>query len=219
MKISLYFIFYIAMILELLLFILERDEATEQHVQDLQQMHTLADSLAGEFSKPLQLNVPPVTNAFAFGRTLQRVIGQMGESTRVVVSPIGLWSDRERQSVEYVVMDAGGRTICQEGVVTEEMGCVVNRTTGNAVFSKVFDREGEYTYTVVSRVRRAVPEYYPSIVRDSVQAKLQRRLGDDLWVSTDRAYPFTVVVKTEGQRLPPCEYCGQGPYRASRTGR
>jgi hypothetical protein len=219
MKISLYFIFYIAMILELLLFILERDEATEQHVQDLQQMHTLADSLAGEFSKPLQLNVPPVTNTFAFGSALQRVIGQMGESTRVVVSPIGLWSDLERQSVEYVVNDAGGRTVYREGGVTEEMGCVVNRATGNAVFSKVFDREGEYTYTVVSRVRRAVPGYYPSIVRDSVQAKLQRRLGDGLWVSTDRAYPFTVVVKTEGQRLPPCEYCGQGPYRASRTGR
>ena len=217
MKISLYFIFYIAMILELLLFILERDEATEQHVQDLQQMHTLADSLAGEFSKPLQLNVPPVTNTFAFGRALQRVIGQIGESTRVVISPIGLWSDRERSTVEYVVKDAGGNTIYQEGRVTADMGCAVNRATGNAVFSKVFDREGEYTFTVVSRVRRAVPEYYPGIVRDSLQAKLQRRLGDDLWVSTDRAYPFTVIVKTEGQRLPPCEYCGQGPYRTSRT--
>ena len=35
MKLSLYFIFYVVMILELLIFIMERDEATDRHNADV----------------------------------------------------------------------------------------------------------------------------------------------------------------------------------------
>ena len=81
------------------------------------------------------------------------------------------------------------------------------------MLSAMFAREGTYKYTARCTVRRSVPEYYPALVKDSVNAKLKRVLGRDLLVSTGRGVPFTITVKGEGQRLPPCEYCGQGPYR------
>jgi len=212
MKFSLYFIFYVAMILELLIFILERDEAADLHLADVRDMLTLSESLTREFQKPLDISVPPLTTTFVYSAALQKALGQKGESTHVVLSPVGLWSEAERRNIEFAVYDSAGRP------VVDERGARFGRLsrnpiTGDATFSAVFDRQGTYRFSTVCRVRRSIPTYYPSLVRDSVMARLGRVLGKDLRISTASPVPFTVTVRTEGQRLPPCEYCGQGPYR------
>lgn len=212
MKISLYFIFYVAMILELLIFILERDEAADQHLRDVQEMLQLSDNLAAEFGKPLDLNVAPVTTAFVYPSVLQRAIGHKAESTHVVLSPVGLWSGRERETVRFTILDSLGTPVASApGVWSGTL--VQNPETGNAQLNAVFEREGSYRFFAVCEVQRTVPGYYPDLVRDSVQTKLRRHLGEELTVRTGRPVPFTVVVRSGGRRLPPCEYCGQGPYR------
>ena len=212
MKISLYFIFYVVMILELLIFIMERDEATDQHLADLSEMVMLSENLAREFEKPLDINVPGNSTATIYGASLQRALGRRGDSTHVILSPLGLWSDAERQTVSFSVYDSAGTLVATEG----ERGpftLAINRATGDAVLSAVLGREGTHRFTARCSVRRTIPGYYPALVRDSVATKLKRALGKDMLVKTARAVPFTITVKGEGQRLPPCEYCGQGPYR------
>ena len=56
MKIGIYFLFYIAMILELLTFIVERDEALENASSKGRDLDTLARNLAVEYSQPLILH-------------------------------------------------------------------------------------------------------------------------------------------------------------------
>jgi hypothetical protein len=212
MKISLYFIFYVVMILELLIFIMDRDEATDQHLADLSDMIMLSENLAHEFEQPLDINVPENSTAMIYGSSLQRALGRKGDSTHVILSPLGLWSDAERQTVSFSVYDSTGTQVAGNGG-SGPFKLSVNRTTGDAVLSTVLGREGTYRFTARCSVRRSVPGYYPSLVRDSVTTKLKRVLGSDMLVKTDHAVPFTITVKGEGQRLPPCEYCGQGPYR------
>ena len=212
MKFSLYFIFYVAMILELLIFILERDEAADQHLADVQDMITLSENLTREFQKPLDISVPPTTTSFVYSEALQKALGQKGESTHVVLSPVGLWSDVERQHVEFTLYDSAGRQVGVEA--RKNFGRLDrNPVTGDATFSALFEREGIHRFTAVCKVRRSIPPYYPDLVKESVTARLADLLGPDLWVSTAERVPFTVQVRTEGHRLPPCEYCGQGPYR------
>jgi hypothetical protein len=63
MKISLYFLFYVALIMELLIFIAEREEAMRTNDLYRTELERLADSLAERYARPLQLTVPAVTNA------------------------------------------------------------------------------------------------------------------------------------------------------------
>jgi hypothetical protein len=212
MKLSLYFIFYVVMILELLIFIMERDEATDKHNADVAEMLSLSENLAREFQKPLDISVPSNSTASVYGASLQRALHRTGDSVHVHLSPLGLWSDAEKQTVQMSIFDSTGTEVAREGKAGP-FTLSVNKATGDAVLSALFAREGVYRFTARCSVRRSVPEYYPALVRDSVAAKLARVLGDDLRIGTGRAVPFTVTVKGEGQRLPPCEYCGQGPYR------
>lgn len=212
MKISLYFIFYVVMILELLIFIMERDEATDQHLADLREMVMLSENLAREFEKPLDINVPENSTTMVYGASLQRALGRKGDSTHVILSPLGLWSDAERQSVSFSVYDSTGTRVATDGG-SGPFRLAINRATGDAVLSTVLGREGTYRFTARCSVRRSIPGYYPALVRDSVATKLKRVLGKDMLVTTAHDVPFTITVKGEGQRLPPCEYCGQGPYR------
>jgi hypothetical protein len=212
MKLSLYFIFYIVMILELLIFIMERDEATDRHNADVVEMLALSENLAREFQKPLDISVPENSTVTIYGPSLQRALHRTGDSVHVALSPLGLWSEVERRSVSMSIYDSTGTEIAN-GKKNGHFRLILNKATGDAVLSMLFAREGTYRFTARCSVRRSVPEYYPALVRDSVNAKLTRVLGPDLNVHTDRGVPFTITVKGEGQRLPPCEYCGQGPYR------
>ena len=212
MKLSLYFIFYVVMILELLIFIMERDEATDKHSADVAEMLMLSDNLAREFQKPLDISVPENSTATIYGSSLQRALHRTGDSVHVLLSPLGLWSAAERGGVAISIYDSTGTEVANERR-PGPFALSVNRITGDAMLSAMFAREGTYKYTARCTVRRSVPEYYPALVKDSVNAKLKRVLGRDLLVSTGRGVPFTITVKGEGQRLPPCEYCGQGPYR------
>ena len=96
MKLSLYFIFYVVMILELLIFIMERDEATDKHSADVAEMLMLSDNLAREFQKPLDISVPENSTATIYGSSLQRALHRTGDSVHVLLSPLGLWSAAER---------------------------------------------------------------------------------------------------------------------------
>ncbi len=212
MKLSLYFIFYVVMILELLIFIMERDEATDKHNADVVEMLTLSDDLAREFQKPLDISVPENSTATIYGASLQRALHRTGDSVHVTLSPLGLWSEAERRSVSITIHDSTGALVAGEKA-GGPFRLSVNKATGDAVLSALFAREGTYKFTARCSVRRSVPDYYPSLVKDSVNAKLRRVLGRDMLVRTAQGVPFTVTVKGEGQRLPPCEYCGQGPYR------
>jgi hypothetical protein len=217
MKISLYFLFYVALIMELLIFIAEREEATRTNEVYRTELEHLADSLAERYARPLQLTVPAVTNANIYVATRhgQRLAARM-DTARVIITPVGLLSDLERSQIHYTFTDINGKEL-RGG--TSSLGPLVrcNPSTGVAHFEHVYDKEGEYAYTVRCEVKRSIPDFYPSELHALIWERLDnlprtggyvRGSGKDIVVSTVGEYPFRIIVRSEGIKIPPCPQCG-----------
>jgi hypothetical protein len=207
MKLSLYFIFYVAMILELLIFIMERDEATDRVDADIKEMSALADTLTSEFNKHLEISVPSNSSALVYTPSVQRAFGRVGDSSHVILSPVGLWGDEERKTVDFEILDSAGAKIAMRGNASP-FRLEPNGSTGNAVFHALFSHPGVYKFFAKCSVRRAIPKYYPSYVRESVTAKLRKALGASMLVATKDPVPFSITVRMAGATLPPCPRCG-----------
>ncbi len=103
MKIGIYFLFYVAMILELLTFIVERDEAIENASSKGRDLDTLAQNLAVEYSQPLILHAhspSPVAGSQASGN-------QPAEM-KAYVAISNLWSTAEKDSLDVTVIRVAG---------------------------------------------------------------------------------------------------------------
>jgi len=217
MKISLYFLFYVALIMELLIFIAEREEATRTNEVYRTELERLADSLADRYAQPLQLTVPAVTNASIYVATRRgQRIGARMDTARVIITPVGLMSDNERSHIRYTFTDGNGKDLALDN---SSSGPVVkcDPVTGVARFERVYEKEGEYTYTVRCEVKRSIPEFYPAELHTLIWDRLDDlpRMGDylhgsgkDIVVTSLSEYPFRIVVRSEGIKVPPCPQCG-----------
>lgn len=124
MKIGIYFLFYIAMILELLTFIVERDEAVENASSKGRDLDTLAQNLAIEYARPLVLHAH--SPSAAANATLR---GGQPSEMRAYVTISNLWSAAEKDSLSLRVMRAtgGGRVRDTAELTRGQMGRALGR--------------------------------------------------------------------------------------------
>jgi hypothetical protein len=169
MKISLYFVFYLAMILELLVFIVDRDEAEEQ----LQKINVdMAYALADEYSRLLVLRAPDI------------IYVPKNKPANQVIAVLGLHTKSECASIRYETVEG------EPGKITTDP------TSGNGVITGLFSRPT--VLKVRCRVHREIPSYIPSPT-DSViigMLETQERLGPHREVVSD---PITIKVVPSGQ--------------------
>jgi len=103
MKIGIYFLFYVAMILELLTFIVERDEAIENASSKGRDLDTLARNLAVEYSQPLVLHAHSPSQV----SSVQTKALQPAEM-KAYVAVSNLWSAAEKDSLNVTVIRVTG---------------------------------------------------------------------------------------------------------------
>lgn len=201
MKIGIYFLFYVAMIMELLIFIVERDDA-EESLRGLSD--TIADSLAANYSSPLRITV----------RDTLEVPGHPARVTREIISVAGLWTREEWRDLRFHIVVAepgmwqhtapGGamkNAPGWTGLARKDAGQIAAFTderTGSGVLdlnvSKKLERVGVWCET-----RRHIPGYLPAPTRDRIHARLKEFLSggiDSLVVPSDTAW-FSVRVAVD----------------------
>jgi hypothetical protein len=194
MKVSLYFLFYVAMILELLVFIVERDNAEE----DLKVTHyKLVESLVNEYSRPLSLVGPASVT--------------VSSKDSVVIAIAGLLTAHERSS--FLVVWDSADTLKEfphmKGFSSGVLEIRKDSTQGNIVL--VFDSRSAKKQVLTTKmsvlVHRDLPIYIPGAVRNVIAAKLKETLspanphgGDSLWVPS---YPRSFAVQMVPGYIPP----------------
>jgi hypothetical protein len=138
------------------------------------------------------------------------------DTARVIITPVGLLSDEERSSVRYTFSDAT-RAVVASGDSTSGVAVRCDPSTGEVRFERVFEREGEYHYTVRCEVKRSIPDFYPAELHTLIWDRLNEvpRVGEylhgtgrDFVVTTLTEYPFRILVRSEGIKIPPCPQCG-----------
>jgi hypothetical protein len=187
MRISIYFLFYVAMILELLIFIVDRDEAEQQIVK----VHNLVTM----YSQPLKILPPQQAQVgiTTFTRDGQRVERAQPDTVSLLIPIINLISEPERKAVSYRVFDEQGNSVLPYSL----------DAAGNCIVKRVFSRDGTYRFTVSAMVNRKVPDYLPQRIRHELESELSKIFGPTLAVPSD-TITFQIIAREQMQPLPPC---------------
>jgi hypothetical protein len=176
MKLGLYFIFYVAMILELLIFIVERDDAQEE-LLDIVKIMALKEP-------PTILVEPNVS------WTLQK-------PGTVTFRMSGLETAKEKASVEYTVTplnrEPGNWQAIKESTRTDP-------STGDGIFTWTLKEKNDYKFAVKGRVHRAVRPDLPPHAKELIEGfmkgkEIQETRSETFIVSTTGVIlPFTINV-------------------------
>ncbi|MGA9120590.1 MAG: hypothetical protein WB699_14595 [Bacteroidota bacterium] len=184
MKIGIYFLFYIAMILELLTFIVERDDAVENASSKGRDLDTLAQNLSVEYSRPLILHAhSPSYVQSGPSRGSER--GQM----KAYVAVSNLWSAAEKDSLELKVIRVkqgvrGSRdsTTLRRGETGRSIGrdsVFIDPGTFGFFYLRHIEGNGNLAFNDTVFVRcetiRQPPPNYP----DTLKSMVMQKLGDD----------------------------------------
>ncbi len=199
MRIGIYFLFYVAMILELLTFIVERDEAVENASSKGRDLDTLAQNLAVEYSQPLILHAhtpSPVAGTLSVGTQPAEMIAYVAVSN--------LWSAAEKDSLDLqVIRVAGIGTRASDTTVLKrgERGRLIGRDsiymdprTFGFFYLRRQSREiaSAYNDTVFIRCEtvRCPPPNYPDTLRGMLLSKLREDsyLGPSLQVRSNTEF-------------------------------
>ena len=186
MKIGIYFLFYVAMILELLTFIVERDEAVENASSKGRDLDTLAQNLAIEYSQPLILHAhspSPVAGS--------PTSGNQPAEMKAYVAISNLWSTAEKDSLDLQVIRVsgigersrdtsvlrrgeGGRNIGRDSVFVDPktFGFFYLRRQSREVASAFND-----TVFVQCETVRCPPGNYPDSLKNMLLTKLREDSG------------------------------------------
>jgi hypothetical protein len=194
MKVSLYFLFYVAMILEMLVFIVDRDTAEEE----LSLTHyKLVESVVNEYTRPPSLVGPASLTVSA--------------RDSVVIAVTRLLTAKERREF-FVVLDSTDTLRSFPHTKTFSSGLLeIHKDTSQGNIVLVFEshslKKGTLTATLSVLVHRDLPEYIPEAVRDVITAKLKDALyaanpngGDSLWLPS---YPRAFAVHVVPGYIPP----------------
>jgi hypothetical protein len=187
MKINVYFLFYVAMILELLVFIVDRDEAEQQIVK----VHNLVTM----YSQPLKILPPQQTEVVitTFARDGRRYERAQPETVNILIPVINLFSESERKAIKYKVIDLQ---------TNSELSYSID-AAGNCIFRKVFSAEGQFRFSISASVVRILPDYLPKRIRTELQKELAKMFGDSLVVPSNSLI-FVISAKEQMNPLPPC---------------
>ncbi len=201
MKIGIYFLFYVAMILELLIFIVDRDEANAR-------LKTTYDEITRgverSYTSRLVVSVQDTLEA-ARSSSVKR------ETTTGVVSVAGLWSANEWEDLRFHIIardSSKWRSETYTKVSKNIIGgmAIVSDTTGHiAVFTDLNTGAGllymelmrdKDSVGVFCETCRDIPKYFPPELIDHITANLESRLVGNVqkWiVRSDTAWFVTKI--------------------------
>ena len=186
-----YFVLYIVLISELLMVIVERDDLLDQEeaIRD-KMLATIAES----YKKPVLLNIPEVKSDYSIKTKNQ-------EPKKIVMTPIGLVSDKEKANIHYtVVIDPKSKSTPvgwpKTGITDETKNdkYFINKNSdGSAVFNALLTRPGKYTFIAQFKVKRELPSYLP----DFLQKELKELVAENLEAISPKV-AFTINAKRLG---------------------
>ncbi len=185
-----YFVMYIVLITELLIVITERDDLQEAENQIRDKMLT---TLAQIYKKPILLSVPELYSDYNLGNKTPK---------KVVMTPLGLYSDQEKKNVEFVITLAPKSPKplgWPAGGVTSDTNKVNNhfkiiKQGGNAIFAAQFRKPGKYKFQAYCQVKRVLPDYLP----DRLLKALKKQIGNTNLNQKSNTVDFTVNAKRIG---------------------
>ncbi len=184
-----YFVLYIVLISELLMVIVERDDLLEQEeaIRD-KMLATIAES----YKKPVMLIIPEKFSDYNIKNK---------EPKKVVMTPIGLVSEKEKQNVQYFIDIKKGSKYVPAG--WPKGGITVDTKTdkyfieknpdGSAIFNAMLTLPGVYNFTAYFKVKRELPGYLP----DFLQEELKEMIGEHLEAVSPKV-EFTINAKRIG---------------------
>jgi len=171
MKTEIYFVLYVALVLEVLIAVLDRDVAEERLRKQLREYERVADSLADVHSDSLRLDVP------------EEIEAREGPVT-LVLPVLNLLTPEERRTVEYSI--SYGQRLLR---------VVRDPSTGVGRVDTSWQGGQTYTLRVSAEVSRHIPEYLPEIVRSRLLAILIKRLGGSLKVASNTSHIRLKVIR------------------------
>ena len=199
MKIGIYFLFYVAMILELLTFIVERDEAVENASSKGRDLDTLAQNLAIEYSRPLILHAHSPS---AVAGTV--TAANQPSELKAYVAISNLWSTGEKDSLKLTVIRVAGTSppVRDTSVVARGAGgkaigrdsVFMDPKTFGFFYLRRQAHEGASAFNDTVFVRcetvRCPPVNYPDSLRSMLLTKLREEagLGKSLVVSSNTEF-------------------------------
>ncbi len=157
---------YIVLISELLIVITERDDLQEVENQIRDKMLV---TIAKIYQKPIVLNIPEVYSTYSLGSK---------EPKRVVLMPVGLYSDKEKQAVSFHI-DVAPKSPRPDnwpaGGISSEKGTdqyKIQKSNGTAVFIAKFKKAGKFKFNAYCQVDRVLPEYLPPRLMKILKEKI-----------------------------------------------
>ncbi len=186
-----YFVLYIVLISELLMVIVERDDLLDQEeaIRD-KMLATIAES----YKKPVLLNIPEINSDYSIKSGKQ-------EPKKVVMTPIGLVSNKEKANVHYLItLDPKSKSTPvgwpKTGITDETKNdkyFIVKNQDGSAIFNALLKRPGKYTFNAQFHVKRELPDYLPDFLIES----LKEMVGSNL-EAVSPTVAFTINAKRLG---------------------
>jgi hypothetical protein len=183
MKLSLYFLFYVAMMLELLIFIVDRDLA-EEKLKESYGRFAQAQAQALHISAPQSITVI------------------RGKEITNPISVTGFWNDGEKKLLQAIV---DGREYRLGGVDTmmqyEKLRLVPDTTAGGFSFSIFGNKKGSSGVTISALLHRSLRDF-PREVRKMIweRVPLRDRLGEDSLVVHGNTISIRIEVVEKGEK-------------------
>jgi hypothetical protein len=169
--------------------IVERDDLLEQEeaIRD-KMLATIAES----YKKPVLLNIPEQYSDYNIKNK---------EPKKVVMTPIGLVSDKEKQNIQYYIDVVKGSkyrpTGWPKGGITidnkTDKYFITKNSDGSAVFNAMLTLPGVYKFYAYFKVKRELPAYLP----DFLQQELAHMIGEKLEAVSPKV-EFTINAKRIG---------------------
>jgi len=183
MKLSLYFLFYVAMMLELLIFIVDRDLAEEK-------LKASYGRFAQAQAQVLHISGP------------QSITVVKGEEIANPISVTGFWNDGEKKGLRAII---DGREYRMGGVDTamqnEQLRLVPDTTTGDFSFSIVGNKKGSSEVAISAVLHRSLRDF-PREVRNMIWERVPQRdrLGEDSLVVHGNTVSIRIEVGEKGEK-------------------
>jgi len=183
MKLSLYFLFYVAMMLELLIFIVDRDLAEEKLKESY-------GRFAQSQAQVLHISGPPSITIVK------------GKEIANPVSVTGFWNDGEKKGLRAII---DGREYRTGGVDTamqyEKLKLVPDTTTGGFSLSIFGNKKGSSEVTISAVLYRSLQDF-PREVRNMIWERVPQRdrLGEDSLIVHGNRISIRIEVVEKGEK-------------------
>ncbi len=183
-----YFVLYIILIAELLVVITERDDlqAVENEIRN-----KMLTTLAENYKRDIFLNIPEKESEYSLGAK---------EEARVVLTPVGLTSEKEKENLEFFIDIAedsknippnwpkGGISL---NTLNEDYN--IEKLEGSGVFISRFSKIGSYKFIAYCQVERVFPDYLTA----NLLEELKKEVNGDL-LKRSQNEEFIVNAKSFG---------------------